>query len=109
MTDSTNDRLFAPATDRERVYAACVDWKNAREYFSEVESDAACVLCAAAYRLCDDGPSVAGRIVQVLLEQPASMWRERLHVVCEVTRPGAAWWRELIQECGDLPVLTQRG
>jgi hypothetical protein len=97
MTATT--RVFKPANDRQRVYAACVDWRNAREYFAEVESDPECVLCAATYRLCSDGPNVAGSIVSALRMQDATQWGNRITAVVNVTKPGAVWFRELITEC----------
>ena len=99
MTDSTKP-AFAPTTDRERVYAACVDWQHAWEYLAAVESEPECCLCAAAYRLCDDGPNVAGAIVDKILEQPTGSWGPRLVAVLAVTKAGAAWFRDLIAEYG---------
>lgn len=94
-------RAFNPANDRERVYAACVDWQNAREYLAEVESDAECVLCAATYRLCGDGPNVAGAIVSALRMQDATQWGNRITAVVNITKPGGEWFRELINDCSN--------
>ena len=102
----TTTRAFEPRTDRERVYAACVDWQSAREYFAEVESDAECALIAAAYRLCDDGPNVAGAVTAKIMEQPMRSWGPRLLNVLAVTKPNAAWFRELIEECKNMEELN---
>ena len=102
-------RHFETSTDRERVYAACVDWRHAREYLAEVEADPECVLCGEAYRLCKDGPNVAGAIVAKIMEQPVDSWGPRLLAVLAVTRPGAAWFRELIEECKAMTTSYLKG
>jgi len=89
---------FEPTTDRGRVYAACVDWQHAAEYLAAVESDPECCLFASAYRLCNEGPNVAGNVVAKILEQPADSWGNKLFAVLALTKPGGVWFRELAAE-----------
>ena len=100
---------FNPTTNRERVYAACVDWQHAVEYLDQVTDDQECLLCAEVFGLCESGPNVAGAIVAKIMEQPVDSWGPRLLAVLAVTRPGAAWFRELIEECKAMTTSNLKG
>lgn len=91
---------FNPTTERQRIYAACVDWRNADEYLSHEFSDRECAIVARALLGAVDrrvGPEV---VVKTLLDAvPMMRDVQDVGAVLNITKPRAAWWCELIAEC----------
>lgn len=95
---------FNPTTERQRIYAALIDHEHAAQYLTGVTfDDLECSLVARAVLGATEGGRDLATIIKTLLDA-VPMMRDMLQVsaVVAITKPNAAWWRELFEECRDM-------